>query len=162
MRLVRLQTGTYALGFGISNRCLVLQIGVSIWSFFGGRYDPKSGLLVLTGERYQRGLAVSEHLSHLLRRVKCKLAFLAKLTRRRDSPWHFARTDIGCPHSRAKKCTLSFSKVANHETSWESLERRHALQTGPTPRRWVLFRCRQGNRRAENCCIRTSVSGKYI
>jgi hypothetical protein len=38
----------------------------AIW----GRYDPKSGLLVLTGERYQRGLAVSEHVGHLPRRVK--------------------------------------------------------------------------------------------
>jgi hypothetical protein len=46
-----------------------LQIGVSIW-FFWGKIRSKSGLLVLTGERYQRGLAVSERLSHLPRRVK--------------------------------------------------------------------------------------------
>ena len=32
------------------------------------------------------------------------LAFLANLLRRHDNPWHFARTDIGCPRSRAKKC----------------------------------------------------------
>src|ERR1700674_4542246 len=33
----------------------------------------------------------------------CKLAFFANLPRRHDTPWHFARTDIGCPRSRAKK-----------------------------------------------------------
>src|SRR5438128_8425580 len=37
----------------------------------------------------------------------CKLAFVAKWPRRHDSPWHFARTDIGCPRSRAKKSPLS-------------------------------------------------------
>src|SRR5438309_8431672 len=35
------------------------------------------------------------------------LAFLAKWPRRHDTPWHFPRTDIACPLSRAKKCTLS-------------------------------------------------------
>jgi hypothetical protein len=28
--------------------------------------------------------------------------FFANLPRRHDTPWHFARTDIGCPRSRAK------------------------------------------------------------
>src|SRR5438128_10350842 len=37
----------------------------------------------------------------------CKLAFVAKWPRRHDAPWYFARTDIGCPRSRAKKCALS-------------------------------------------------------
>ena len=37
----------------------------------------------------------------------CKLAFLAKWPHRHDSSWHCARTDIGCPRSRAKKCSLS-------------------------------------------------------
>jgi len=35
-----------------------------------GGYDPVSGVLTLTGERYQRGVPLSEHLSYLPRRVK--------------------------------------------------------------------------------------------
>src|SRR5438128_6123474 len=37
----------------------------------------------------------------------CKLAFVAKWPRRHDTPWYFARTDIDCPRSCAKKCPLS-------------------------------------------------------
>jgi hypothetical protein len=48
----------------------------------------------------------------------CKLAFFANLPRRHDTPWHFARTDIACPRSRAKRCTLSSAgSVASNEKS---------------------------------------------
>jgi hypothetical protein len=36
------------------------------------------------------------------RDLLCKLAFFAKLPRRHGTPWHWARTDIGWPRSRAK------------------------------------------------------------
>src|SRR5207245_5424719 len=36
----------------------------------------------------------------------CKLAFLAKLARRHATRCHLARTDIGCPRSRANECPL--------------------------------------------------------
>jgi hypothetical protein len=74
-------------------------------------------------------LADSQHMSlpfMTLRRIQvckprdffCKLASFANLPRCHDTPWHCARTDIGCPRSRAKKCPLSRAgKFASSEKS---------------------------------------------
>src|SRR5437870_2631893 len=47
-----------------------------------------------------------------------KLVFSANLPRRHDIPWHCARTDIGCPRSRAKKCPHSRAGKCRVASSW--------------------------------------------
>src|SRR5437868_14806435 len=63
------------------------------------------------------------------RHFSCKLAFLARLPGRHDTPWHFARTDIGCPRWRARKMyALARRNVAASEKSIGNRAARTARQ----------------------------------
>src|ERR1700686_1694287 len=59
----------------------------------------------------------------------CKLAFFANLPRCHNTPWHFARTDIGCPRSRAKKCPLSRAGKCRVEREVSNKSRNSLLQS---------------------------------
>src|ERR1700681_742749 len=86
----------------------------------------------------------------------CKLAFFANLPRRHDTPWHFARTDIGCPRSRAKKMyALARREMSRRARSLHLLllfELGHVLTELPSSSGKSMIVYRQPNRRRRWLC----------